>query len=189
MSSKAINVQTPVVELQYLNLIKPDDKYDKENPKFQVSWKLDPKAGKAFIAEIQEKAPGFKVPHRRDDDDNYIFKAAQKKYITWMKEGVLKRHEFTPTLLTEDNQKYEGAEPWGGSTGEVAFTIRETRGENKGITFSLRGVRFKDVKIGGESTGGSGDPLFGSNTKEIDDIPKPVPEMEQSDDEDDIPFN
>ena len=191
--AKKIRMTTEATELNYINVINPDAKFSPNNPKYQVSWKLAPAEGKAFIAEVQALAPGLKVPHRRDDDDNYIFKASQKKYIEWVAQGEKKSVEFTPTLLNEDNSKYEGREPWGGSIGEVAFELRETKGEQgRGLTFSLRGVRFHEVKIGTGEGGDDFDPLFGNATKEV------TPQAASADggdafdddgDEDDVPFN
>lgn len=183
-----IRMTTAPVELNYINVVNPDGKFSPNNPKFQVSWKLGPVDGKAFIAEVVEKMPSMKgkVPHRRDDDDNYIFKASQKKFIEWMAAGEKKSVQFTPVLLNSDNTPYEGREPWGGSVGEVAFILRETKGEaGAGLTFSLSGVRFHDVKVG-TGEGGDFDPLFGNNTK----ASTVETEMAQpEDDDDDVPFN
>lgn len=193
--AKKIRMTTAPVELNYINLVNPDGKYSPNNPKFQVSWKLDPAAGKAFIAEVTEKMPHLKgkVPHRRDDEDNYIFKASQKKFIEWTAQGEKKSVEFKPTILlkTEEEPKgvaYEGREPWGGSIGEVAFVLRETKGEaGAGLTFSLQGVRFHEIKIGTGEEGGDFDPLFGNTTSEVK--PSVPGEFQSEDDDDDVPFN
>lgn len=187
--AKKIRMTTNPVELNYINVVNPDGKFSPNNPKYQVSWKLGPAEGKAFIAEVTEKMPHLKgkVPHRRDDDDNYIFKAAQKKYIEWFAAGEKKSVEFNPVLLNADNTPYEGKEPWGGSIGEVAFILRETKGEaGAGLTFSLQGVRFHEVKIGTGEGGGDFDPLFGSSTTEVK---ASGPSEAFEEDEDDIPFN
>jgi hypothetical protein len=184
-----IRMTTAPVELNYINVVNPDGKFSPNNPKYQVSWKLGPAEGKAFIAEVVEKMPSMKgkVPHRRDDDDNYIFKATQKKFIEWVAAGEKKSVQFTPVLLNQDNTPYEGREPWGGSVGEVAFILRETKGEaGAGLTFSLQGVRFHEVKIGNGEGGDGFDPLFGNNTKAS---AAAEPEVFEQDDEDDVPFN
>ena len=166
--SNKVEMITPLGQLKWINLVKPDDHYDADNPKYQASLVLDVTEGRAFIQKIEGVFPQFKgkVPSKRDDQDNFIFKFTQKKFIRWKKDGEDKEFVFVPKLLlkTDDGQiEYEGSEPWSGSTGEVAIVLEETKGSRgTSLAMRLKGVRFHDVVIGtGDGAASSRDPLFG----------------------------
>lgn len=166
MATKAkIRYVFPATELLWVNIINPDSKFDPANPKFQVSMKYDAATGRKVIAELEDKVPQFKgkIKVKRDNDDNFIFKAVQRQKITWA--GGSKVATFTPVVLMKDGDgaiKYEGSEPWSGSIGEVAVVLEEAKTAT-GTTLAIRlnGVRLHEVKTGGDGGSNGGDPLFG----------------------------
>lgn len=178
-----IPYQTSVGRIDYSHVVVPDTKFGA--PVYHVTFSLDPTEGKAMLAELEAKHPSFKglIPYQVKDDGRYSFKVKQRKYIQWFDKGVKQEKELLPTLLNKDNTPYEGAEPWGGSTGEVAMYLEPTKGpQGESVALRLKGVRFHDVVLG--SGGGAADPMFG---------PAPVSgaaaSEEETDFDDDIPFS
>lgn len=176
-----IPYQTPVARLDYNHLVTPDTKFGA--PTFSTTVVLDATEGKQMLEAMEKLNPTFKglIPYTVKDDGSYAFKIKQRKYIQWFdKQGNKQEKELTPTLLNSDNTTYTGAEPWGGTTGEVAFYLEPTKGpKGESIALRLKGVRFHDVVLGGA---GSGDPLFGPSES------KGVNTEEAPDFDDDIPF-
>ena len=162
--AQATRVQTGVVTLKYTHLVSPDPHFNPLNPDYNVTFVMPEDVAKTFIAEVERLMPAFKnqVPFKVNQEGLYEFKVKQKKFIEWIdqKTGERKREEFVPVLLNSDNTAYEGAEPWAGTTGEVAINlgITKTPQRKEILALRLKGVRFHDV-VGGQ--GGSGDPLFG----------------------------
>lgn len=156
----SIRFQTPVARLDYNHLITPDTKFGP--PVYSTNVVLDATEGKQVLEEMEALHPTFKglIPYTVKDDGSYVFKIKQRKYIQWFdKDGKKQEKELTPTLLNSDNTVYSGAEPWGGTTGEVALFLEPTKGpKGESIALRLKGVRFHDVVLGGA---GAGDPLFG----------------------------
>jgi hypothetical protein len=191
MAKVSKQVQVTDVALNYINVMTPNSNFNPANPDYNVTWKMSPKDGKAFIAEVEDKIPEFKgkVPSKRDDEDNYIFKAKQKKYIEWVKDGEKQSMEVKPRVLNADNTPYEGREPWGGTVGDVAMELRATRTPQGKpmLALTLKGVRIKSLYLGdGSSSGDGGDPLFANNVVEGGN--NQVQEV-LGDFEDDVPFN
>lgn len=194
MSKTNKSIQTPVVPLNYINVVTPNGNFDPTNPDYNVSWKMAPKEGKEFIARIEELMPEFKgkVPNKRDDEDNYIFKAKQKKYIKFIdkKTGEAKQIEVKPRVLNADNSAYEGREPWGGTTGEVGIELRpsKTPQGKPMLALTLKGIRVHALYLGDGSAAASedDDPLFGNNVVQDSTGPTTVAADEF---EDDVPFN
>lgn len=194
MAKNKLSIMTPVVPLNYINVVAPNGNFDPTNPDYNVTWKMEPKEARAFIAQIEELMPEFKgkVPSKRDDEDNYIFKAKQKKYIKWVdkKTNEAKQMEVKPRVINKDNTPYEGREPWGGSTGEVAIELRQSRTpQGKAmLALTLKGVRIHELYLGdggSDAADGDDDPLFGSNIVQS----TGTPVMAADEFEDDVPFN
>lgn len=176
-----IPYQTPVARLDYNHLVTPDTKFGP--PVFQTNAVFDATEGKRILAEMEGLHPSFKglIPYTVKDDGSYSFKIKQRKYIQWFdKDGKKQEKELSPTLLNSDNTPYTGAEPWGGTTGEVALYLEPTKGpKGESIALRLKGVRFHDVVLGGA---GDGDPLFGPSES------TGVSNSEPDAFDDDIPF-
>lgn len=179
-----IPYQTNVGRIDYSHVLVPDTKFGA--PVYHLTLSFDPTEGKALLADMESKHPSFKnlIPHRVLDDGRYSFKIKQRKYITWYDaKGVKQEKEVSPTLLNKDNTAYTGAEPWGGTTGEVALYLEPTKGpQGESIALRLKGVRFHDVVLG--SGGGAGDPLFGPAAT----VPTGVAAEGDDDFDDDVPF-
>lgn len=180
--------QTNVCDLSYIHAVKPDLKY---GPTYQVTASFPKEEGLKQVAAMEALNPAFKgkIPFKQTDDVVSL-KIKQKRYINWFdKDGKKQERESIPTLLNKDNSPYTGAEnPWGGTTGEVAMTVDLTKDQQGNPTVALRlvGIRFHEVKVGGES---NKDPLFGggkSSDTEDDDAPAFTAEDDSFDD--DIPF-
>ena len=174
-----VGFQTGVVTLNYNHLITPDTKFGP--PVYQTTINAD----KSLVAELEALHPSFKgkIPYKELDDGTVNLKAKQRRYITWFDDkGTKQEKEAQPTLLDSNNQPYTGAEPWGGTTAEVALFLEPTSGpQGESIALRLKGVRFHDVVLGG---GGDSDPLFGPSV--------PNGAVDSSDpeaDDDDLPFS
>lgn len=179
-----IAYQSPVGRLDYNHLITPDTKFGP--PVYHTTLSFDAAEGKRVLEDLESKHPSFKglIPYTIKDDGSYSFKIKQRRYIQWFnKDGQKQEKELLPTLLNSDNTVYTGSEPWGGTTGEVAFYLEPTKGpKGESIALRLKGVRFHDVVLGGASTG---DPLFGpSDAQGVAQEPDPL----QDEFDDDIPF-
>ena len=191
MAKSNKQVQVSDVTLNYINVVNPNGNFNPANPDYNVTWKMSSADGKAFIAKVEEAMPEFKgkVPSKRDDEDNYIFKAKQKKFIEWMKDGEKKSMEVKPRVLNADNTPYDGREPWGGTIGDVAIELRTSRTPQGKplLALTLKGVRIKQLYLGDGAPKGDGedDPLFGSNVVQNG----TTVEAEVGDFDDDVPFN
>jgi len=157
----------PLASLKFINVIKPDTFFDEENPKYQVTLVYGAAEGQKVLDAMAETFPACrgKVPVKKTEDGNYEFKVAQKRFISWEKQGEKRTMEMKPKIILADNTAYDGTDPWSGSTGEVAAEIATTNAKRgAAIALRLRGVRFHDIKTG-DSQDGEDDALFGSQPK------------------------
>lgn len=182
----------PVGELKYIHAVRADDKFNPQNPDYNVTMVYPAAEGKRIVADLEQLVPTFKgrIPFKRDNDDNYIFKAKQRSRIEFKdrETGEPTVIYFKPVLKFE-GKDYEGAEPWGGSTGEVATQLAITKVQGRDtLAIRLKGIRFHDIKIGdGSSEGDDGnDDLFAGNFESG--APKAALVVIEAED-DDVPFN
>ncbi len=155
---------TPVATLNFIHVVTPDTKYGA--PTYQVTVQFPEDEGLKVIAQMEKLDPRFKGMIRYSVKDGVLtFKVKQKRYISWYKDGVKQESEQVPVLVNADNTKFEGTEPWGGTTGEVGLTVDMTKDNNQkpAVALRLKGIRFHDIKSGGA---GNDDPLFGGAVAE-----------------------
>lgn len=150
-------IYTPVVELSYMYLLKPDKGFDdvgsykaefllSENQFQQLANNIesDPRSK---INNKQMRLKGTKV------DGKIKLRAKQKSVITWKDSasGNVETKEVQPKVLQLVNGEtvdYAGNWPLPGSTGELELEVVPYTQQGGGISLRLRGVRFHTVKEG-----------------------------------------
>lgn len=191
MSKQVLRYVFPTATFKYLHLTKPDDNFNAANPDYNVTMVYPAAEGKKVIQDIENLMPQFKgkVPHKRDDDDNYIFKAKQRSRIEWRDRDTNedKVMLFKPVIKFE-GKDYEGAEPWGGSTGMVAVQLGVSKYNGREtLALRLKGVRLETIESGSSGQPSEEDELFFGASTEASPAKKEV--VEANDFDDDIEFN
>lgn len=183
--------QLPVTELSFIHAVKPDMKY---GPTYQVTANFPEEEGKKLVEQMEALNPAFrgKVPVRVENGVLSL-KIKQKRYISWFdKDGRKQERECIPTLLNKDNSPFTSEDnPWSGTTGEVALTVDLTKDQQQNPIVALRlvGIRFHEVKVGGDSS--NDDPLFGGGKPRAEDNEPSLDNKDLDADDsfdDDIPF-
>jgi len=154
-------VYTPVVELGYCWLHKPDDKFG--DPTYKAEFFLSPEQAKKF-AEMLENDPRAVLDKKKlklkgnSVDGKVKFRAKQAASISFKDKntGEVQTSEMKPKILMlKDGETidYEGGYPKAGSTGEFELEVVPYSGFGGGLGLRLRGVRLHDVVEGasGES--------------------------------------
>lgn len=186
-------VYTPVVELGYCWLQKPDTKFG--DPVYKAEFLLTPEQAKQF-AKVIESDPRatFKGKARQlkgtKVDGKVKFRAKQAAQIKWIdkKTGEAQVKDVKPKLLrlvdgaTVD---YEGGYPKEGSTGEFEFEVVPYDQMGGGISLRLRGVRLHDVIEGSADDGNDkwGEPAFDAVAITVEGEDEDSAEPEEGDDE------
>ena len=183
----------PATRASFIYIVTPDTEYD-EGGVYQLTLSYDKDQAEEIKKEIQGLDPRLMglIEYTERDNGDCQFKVKQKRFLSWMKDGVQQTTEMIPVVLNKDNTPYTGQNPWGGTICEVGCLVETQKGaRGKGIiaAFRLKGVRIHELVTGG-AAGGDADPLFGGAVandrveKEVfDDLP-----FEVDDNDDDCPI-
>lgn len=163
-------VYTPVVELGYCWLFKPDDKFG--DPSYKAEFFLTPEQAKKF-ADLLENDPRATVDKKKLKlkgnavDGKIKFRAKQAATITFKDKATneVQTVSLKPKILTiQDGATvdYEGGYPKAGSTGEFELEVVPYTGFGGGLGLRLRGVRLATVIEGasGEEQAAWGEAAF-----------------------------
>lgn len=154
-------VTTPVVELGYCYLRKPDTQFNKEGD-YKADILMTPEQAKEFCARVESDAratvKGKKARLKPTKVDGQIKFKTKQHAIIKLKSGDTT--EVKPRLYhIVDGKTVEYPEdapaPFAGSKGEVEVEVVPFEGFGGGLTLRLRAIRFHEI-VGG-STGGTGD--------------------------------
>lgn len=155
-------VTTPVAEIGYAWLRKPDTAFNKEGD-YKADFFLTPEEAKEFCRMVESdpramvkgraaKLKGTKV------DGMIKFKSKQHATIKVKKAGVEEVVHIQPKLfyiVDGETVPYpdDAPAPFGGSKGEIEVEVIPFEGFGGGLSLRLRAIRLHEV-VGG-STGGS----------------------------------
>lgn len=165
MSKKvSVRFNFPATKIVFPYIVTPDTEYD-EGGIYQVTLVYDKETAEDLKKKIEKLDPRLQglIEYQERDDGTCNFKVKQKRFLSWMKDGIQQTTEMTPTVLNADNSKYEGQNPWGGTIAEVGCLIetqKGARGKGTIAAYRLKGVRIHELVSGGAGEG-DGDPLFG----------------------------
>lgn len=155
-------VTTPVAEIGYAWLRKPDTAFNKEGD-YKADFFLSPEDAKAFCMMIESdpravvKGRAAKVKSTKVDG-MFKFKSKQHATIKVKKAGVEEVVHIQPKLFYIVDGKTlpypeDAPQPFGGSKGEIEVEVIPFEGFGGGLSLRLRAIRLHEV-VGNTSSGG-----------------------------------
>ena len=156
-------VTTPVAEIGYAWLRKPDTAFNKDGD-YKADFFLPPEEATEFCKLIESDprslVKGKKIKVKGTKQDGLIkFKSKQHAVIKIKKDGKDETIEIKPKLFYIVDGKTvpypeDAPAPFAGSKGELELEVVPFEGFGGGISFRLRAIRLHEIVEG--TSGGSG---------------------------------
>lgn len=148
-------VYTGPVELGYMHIVRPDEKFGE--PVYKCEFFKTPEDAKAFVKAIESDPRAQSQKLRTTKVDGKIrIRSKQKAILTWVDKATGKpaTRDMKPRLLHLVDGKvetYEGPTPYSGSVADLELEVVPYDNLGGGITLRIRGLLLHEIVTG---TGG-----------------------------------
>lgn len=145
-------VYTGPVELGYMHVVRPDDKFGEAV--YKCEFFKTPEDAKAFVKAIEsDPRAGGKKLRTTKVDGKIRLRAKQKALLTWIDKATGKpaTRDMKPRLLHLVDGKvevYEGPTPFSGLVADLELEVVPYDNLGGGITLRIRGLLLHEVVTG-----------------------------------------